>query len=322
MEEFVSDRLRHIKGVDVGEVSSGFVTFSSSLPWTRFQNLRYLNNCFLLLHTGTGLVRGGRGVRSLLERKIHITPTLRAIARNKITFRVVGSVANETIALDPDAQKYMEGQIARGLKLRVSVRAPSVEFWALTRKDGFSYFGVRISSLRKENKEREYGELRSEIAHLMVLLSNPKPTDVVFDPFCGRGGVLFERGYAAPYVALIGADNDPALIADAKNKLSKLKNVTLLHEDSLQSSVKSGSVSKVITDPPWGLYDADVGIDFYTRLFVELERVLRPQGTVVLLSGAKEVLQDVLPKTVFTIEKHYDILVSGKKAGLYKLRKP
>ena len=55
----------------------------------------------------------------------------------------------------------------------------------------------------------------------------------------------------------------------------------------------------------------------------EFYRVLKPNSVVVILVGKKELFETVLKKISdkFSLESKYDILVSGKKAAVYKLVK-
>jgi len=51
--------------------------------------------------------------------------------------------------------------------------------------------------------------------------------------------------------------------------------------------------------------------------------VLVPNGILVVLTGAKKIFEEAFKGTAntLTMENRYDILVSGKKAAIYKLHR-
>ena len=222
LEAFVAERLKRIGHVRIVRTESGLVEFASDAGWKRFQNIRYISNSFLVLRTAES-ARGDDAVRAALSASFPITKSIKEITAGKKTFAVITVRENETIR--PREALEAEKRFERVFRLRAVPMAPSVELWALVRESGRWYTCLRLSSVRKENKERNPGELRSDIANIMALASHPHSSDVVYDPFCGSGALLFERGYAAPYQKMYAADNDPRMISLAEEKIARLKNV-------------------------------------------------------------------------------------------------
>ena len=322
LEEFVAERLKRGGHVRIVRSEGGLVEFVSDLEWGRFQSVRYVTNCFMVLRRGEAK-HTDEAVRAVFSASFPITKTIKEILAGKRTFALVTAIENETVR--PREAVEAEKRLARLFRLREVPNVPSLECWAHVRHSGWWYLCIRLTSLRKENKSRESGELRSDIANIMTLISHPHSSDVVYDPFCGSGTLLLERGYAAPYQKMYAADNDADMVRRAEEKLARLKNVFIKIEDAAFSSLASGSVSTIITDPPWGSFQKieDPTI-FYQNMLTEFARVLRPDGVVVMLSGAKETMGVLLLgdfKNVFMLVKKYDILYSGKKTALYKLRK-
>ena len=57
-------------------------------------------------------------------------------------------------------------------------------------------------------------------------------------------------------------------------------------------------------------------------MLLEFNRVLKLDGVIILLIGAKEIFENVLRdkfSNTFRLKRKYDILVSGKKAAIYQL---
>jgi tRNA G10 N-methylase Trm11 len=92
--------------------------------------------------------------------------------------------------------------------------------------------------------------------------------------------------------------------------------------------VPDQSIDSIVTDPPWGLYQSGTAPKegelqaFYAEIFREFERMLKPSGTLVLLSACKAEVDACLEKSArLRAEKKYDVLVSGKKARVWVMRK-
>ncbi len=88
-------------------------------------------------------------------------------------------------------------------------------------------------------------------------------------------------------------------------------------------SFDNNFITKIVTDPPWGLYENIENIEsFYSAMIKELVRVLKPKGIIVLLTARKDEFEKILSKqkNLELLEK-YEILVSGKKSGIYKAKK-
>lgn len=88
--------------------------------------------------------------------------------------------------------------------------------------------------------------------------------------------------------------------------------------------IADGSIDKIITDPPWGIYSAiDVIDNFYTKALKEMIRVLKPGGLIVMLVGRNVDMEKILEQFTerLKIIESYNILISGKKATIFVLSK-
>ena len=135
------------------------------------------------------------------------------------------------------------------------------------------------------------------LAACMARLAGPHPQEVVWDPFCGSGLELVERGLLGGVKALLGTDLDPKAIAVAEANISaaKLSNVQSISEcifvesdfrDALKpghpAGIRPGGVSLIITNPPLG---RRVRVKDMQGLFADLYRAasvaLKPGGRLV-----------------------------------------
>lgn len=94
------------------------------------------------------------------------------------------------------------------------------------------------------------------LAACMVRLAGHQSNEVVWDPFCGSGLELVERGLLGGVKALYGTDLDGKAIEVAKANLSaaNLSDIKPILEcrDFRDAGIPPGSISLVITNPPLG----------------------------------------------------------------------
>lgn len=131
------------------------------------------------------------------------------------------------------------------------------------------------------------------LAACMARLAGHHPNEVVWDPFCGSGLELVERGLLGGIKTLHGTDLDPKATAIAKANISaaKLSDVQSLFvesdfRDALKpghpAEIRPGGVSLIITNPPLG---RRVRVKDMQGLFADLYRAasvaLKPGGRLV-----------------------------------------
>ncbi|MBI4100044.1 hypothetical protein HY440_03485 [Candidatus Microgenomates bacterium] len=264
---------------ELGELFDGLVTYKTTAGSDQIKKLRFLNNSFVVVDKNVDLSNLGR------------------------KFRVVFSRENKLVAVEKKVLVEKENEIARRFGLVVDRANPDVEFWYLTRRDGKEFFGARLTKHPDYKDILKPGQLRPELANLLCLLSEPKASDVFLDPFAGSGAIASERA-AFPAKKIISTD-----IAQAV--------------DAWHLKLADSSVDKIVTDPPWGV-EVGRGLDiekFYQEMLAEFCRVVRPGGLVVFLIGQRDLFDSLVIKfsDKLQLERRLDILVSGKKAGVFKL---
>ncbi|MEM3675783.1 MAG: N-6 DNA methylase, partial [Thermoplasmataceae archaeon] len=93
--------------------------------------------------------------------------------------------------------------------------------------------------------------LHPKIARLMVNLARVKNGDVVFDPFCGTGGILIEAGFMG--MRVIGNDVSLQMYSGARLNLKyyHIRDAMFFNKDfvNLQPEFKADSI---VTDLPYG----------------------------------------------------------------------
>jgi hypothetical protein len=127
---------------------------------------------------------------------------------------------------------------------------------------------------------------------------------------------------ALPYGRAIYSDlaaGEPAL--QVPPEIRRRSRVTVLAEDALDlPSISTGSVSSIVTDPPWGEYDR-LHVDFDTfarQMMTSFDRVLDPRrGRMVLLLSrrAAEVTHGLWPFANLKLVQTHLLLVNGHPAS-------
>lgn len=269
----------------------GLIVYESSSSPNEVKNLRYLNNSFLKLESFS----------------MHVPLNFQPAK----TFRVIISRENEFVHIPNSKLEKFEATVKSAYHLQVDRTSPDIEFWKPTRKEGQELFGIRITKHPDRKKVLAKGQLRPELANLLCIISEPQASDTVLDPFAGSGAISAERALL-PHKKILTGD-----ISGNGREISKMDATSL-------TGIEPEGIDKIITDPPWGIsvgQDLDLE-NFYQKMLSEFYRVLKPRGIAVILIGKKELFENLLKKyeSKFKSETKYDILVSGKKAGVFKIR--
>ena len=233
-------------------------------------------------------------------------------------------------------QSYRRNQMQGAVERAVHRRFPKwrlvpddahVELW-LQQTGRQVRLGLRLTD--RTMRHRTYkianrpASLRPTIARALVQLTRPEDGDVFLDPMCGAGTVMIERALAGRYALVQGGDIDEQAVAGTlENFGNRHKPRDVYHWDARQLPLPHQSVDKVATNPPWG---RQVGSVFelrtlYASAFAEIDRVLRPNGVVAVLSSEWNAIKSALAQTNLTlIEQIKDIAVLGRRADILSHR--
>ena len=322
---------KHIPDLKIYQLFDGAVLFDTVKSYEKL-NMYCFNNIFLVItyaENKNGDIESF--IRQIVSARLH-DDTISDDSKNHKTFRVVISSGNQFVSINEKLKIKIENLISSQSKLKLNRSSSNVEFWILYRTEGFCYFLKRLSKHIAYEKILNKGELHPEITFLMNWLSDPDKNDIVLDPFCGNGSIPIGRALIFPAKKIFALDFDNNMISIAKNKiignksLSDMKNIVIKKVDIkyLDEELLHESVDKIVTDPPWGSYqNLNMEIEeFCKMILLKMEKVLKNNGIIVLLLGRNDYIEK-LAKTIpnLSLEKNYNVLISGKKANLVKLRK-
>ena len=248
------------------------------------------------------------------------------------TFRVISRLSGgqqpfRRIDLERAVAKALGNRLGRGW--RPVDDHSEVEFWA--NLIGFDFIcGMRLSDARMRHRDYKQSHvaasLRPSVAATLVWLTDPRPGDVFLDPMCGAGTILVERGMAAPHCQLLGGDiRADALAAAAENIGRKHKPRQLLQWDTRALPLRSGSVDKVATNPPFGkqLGSHRENVGLYAALFREIDRVLSSSGRAIVISSEAALIRESVRRWPrLHIVRGHSATILGLRATIYVIERP
>lgn len=317
---------KFVKGAKILTLLDGLVVYESNADVNRIRQLNFFNNSFVVLHKFEETTEKITFENMIRVAEEYLTTIPKLLGKKDKSFRIIASDENQLVSIDKRILGVLERKIviASGNKIGLDIYQPDLEFWFLKRREQVGFFMLRITknSSGKFNK----GELRPEMAYILNYLSEPAANDVFMDPFCGYGAIPLERAKNFPFKALVSIDIDRGYFNYTSRIFSKVKasgKILIKQGDFLEHLEEENSVDKVVTDPPWGEYEQVKDIkEFYSNILKEFSRVLRKNGIVVLLTSKKQEFEELLNGfKEFKLLEKYDILVSGKKAGVFKFKK-
>ncbi len=249
--------------------------------------------------------------------------------KGRATFRVIarkqgGSPSYRRV----DVQRAIEkGVLARyNNKWKVVEDGAAIEVW-VTLLGTEVIVGLRLSdqSMRHRTYKIRHlaASLRPTVAAAMVFLSTPQPSDVFLDPMCGAGTILIERALAGPYTMLLGGDSsEQAIEVCQANVGTQHQSLEIRHWDASGLPLPDASVDKVVSNLPFGeqIGSHEENSVLYPAFFVQMLRVVRPGGRLVLLTGERALMRQILSShPELHVQQAFGVQVLGMAATVYVL---
>lgn len=309
-------------------IKDGLIIYKTSSPIERIKSVPYFNNSFLVIKYFPKLE--ANPIKQMFKQVLN-DPGLenvisKSISKKRTTFRIIAK-DEQMVSVDKNILTNLERKLSRINNLVVDRTLPQIEFWFMIRREGYGLFGLRLTKRPNYEKTLEKGELYPEFAAILCLLSEPSREDIFLDPFCGYGSIPMQRVKNFPYKQVLASDIDPKLTNRLGDKVKKMGKKIVVGRWDAQDlrTFENNSVDKIVTDPPWGLHSGtNLNIDnLYKRMLLEFSRVLKQNGILVVLTANKELFDELLhtSRENFMLIAKYDTLVSGRKAGVYKIQK-
>jgi len=309
----------------------GLLTYQSGRDAAAVRALPFFNNSFVVLKTfpALGAERGEDVLGEMLSLALRDGDLAGRLPRQlKGTFRLVTSWSNVLTAVDRELLEKVEARLAASGRLRPHRGRPDHEIWLSYRSEGYGFLLLRLTRHTVHEKVLAKGTLRPELAWMLCWLSEPREGELMLDPFCGSGAIPLMRATQFPRGLVLASDLDAALVEKLKAKVKEgdlKRRVVVRQGDARQlSRYEDGSIHKIVTDPPWGLFQELPGGPeaFYREVLAELARVLIAGGLLVILLARADFLPPLLESVpALELVERWPILLSGKKAEIFKLRR-
>ncbi|PID85680.1 MAG: hypothetical protein CSB13_06830 [Chloroflexi bacterium] len=226
-------------------------------------------------------------------------------------------------------QSYMERTVLDAMMTRYPrwqpiTDGPQVELWVnILGSHLLCGFRITDRTIKRQHKLRQTvpGSLRPSVAAAMVGLTQPDEDDVFLDPFCGDGIMLHERKLFGGYAQLWGANTVTEQVVIAETNLSIRRSGKLPPQVSLATWVdlKLPIESEVVDKIATSLLGIEMGMG---SVFKEIERVLIPGGTAVVLSSDYDKIKDTIRHCpTLEIMTGYSVKPGNRWGRIYIIRK-
>ncbi len=310
-----------LPGVRIQSVYSGLVRYAWKGKQQAAFNVPYFGNTFQVLRVFSGK---DLDFRRMVDSVVHSRGGALCVSGGK-TFRIRFSRENAFCKVDASVQQTAERAVLSRSRMQLDRVHPGTELWYLLRSEGIGFYAQLLQKRKATEKQLHPGQLRPELAALLCAAAEVRPIDTVCDPFAGYGSIPMQLLEQHRFHRLYVFDIDEEKIALLRKNLHPgRKDVTIAPCDALRlDRLDDSSVDAYITDPPWGYYEQiDDIAAFYAGMLAAFAQKAASGARIVLLSARKEELTSALhAQNAFSLSDRYDILVNGKKAAVFVLRK-
>lgn len=155
--------------------------------------------------------------------------------------------------------------------------------------------GLRIAahSLHRRPYKQQHlpGSLKPPVAAAMIQLAGLQPGQIMIDPFCGAGTIVIEA--ALQGIVSIGGDITAEAVKTARADVPRgASHAALFQWDARRQPFADISIDSVVSNLPWGkqVSSPDDLPTLYRVSFAEMQRTVKPGGSIVLLTNQPELL--------------------------------
>ena len=319
-----------LKDAKIVHIDETVVLYETGVKEKTICDLPCFSNTFLVFDYDLAL--NNHSIGALAQRLIK-TPFARIIEKRlekkPTTFRFMAWSEGTPQAIEKQDLTTLETNLGKKNVLIKNRTNPQIEIALHARRGGWGFTGLRLTRPSWEDKLKKKKiatGLSDQIAYLIAAIAAPQETDVVLDPCAGNGTIPSTLAIHFPAKTVIATDLNEQAVHSMKVLHRKIgKRLVIDRMDALtMTEVPDGSIDMIVTDPPWGLMqeiDGDIAL-FYQTLLSTFGRVLKSHGTLVLLSAQKDIIEQYIHAHPddWVLHNKWNILVNGKKAGVYKLQ--
>lgn len=306
MESIIRDRLKACGAKNIQIIDSALV-FSCQ----KELNLKCINNLFLIMSAFYSQ---------------SVTDTAKKISRLSFdflktegkSFRVIIMDCGKLRSIPQKIMHELEMNIVKQTRLSVSRANPDIEIWINRRSDGRAFFMQRVNKHAAFDKKLKKGELRPDIADVMLYMAKINKESVVVDMFGGWGAIAAAADEKR-YKTMLTGDINSECVSYQKERLKNKRGCIVKKWDAQNLPIEDSSVDAVVTDPPWGEYKETDTVKLYESFINEVSRILKKSGMLVFLSSAYNDSCRALKKYSFNFS-YTAIKINGRDAWIFKAK--
>ena len=188
--------------------------------------------------------------------------------------------------------------------------------------------GLIRNLFRREWKvENVPAGINPSLAYVLCLIAELNDNDIVYDPFCGAGTIAITAakyfGVTKVFASDISGTAVDKTIANSKAANLSSKKFITFRSNISQVTLKKNSVSKVISNLPFGVRTNDhaQNIKAYMNLAVRSHVFLKEEGKLILYTQEKELVRENFKAPVFEIENEIVIEQGGLYPSVFVIEK-
>ncbi len=316
---------RLLRGCQIYDLYNGLIVYRFDGKPDAFKRVNIFSNTYLVLHR-----QNNPTFKSMVQQAAaKADPSFTGRVRSGQTFRVRFQKNGKLEHVDKPIIAQAEDLIKRRARLRVDRENPDWEFWYIIRSENIGLYCMLVERREQTDRTLPQGALRPELAQCICLYAGTAAGETLLDPFAGNGSLVSQLLKSRKYACVMMGDSDLNVVRRLRRQFAPMieqsKAAVYQWDAREMTPIESDSVDRVITSAPWGIHEADrYGnlLAFYVDFMCEFARILRPGGTLVMLTAARSEAMRAMRETGFLPAGYMDILVNGKKATVFRLKKP
>jgi len=188
--------------------------------------------------------------------------------------------------------------------------------WRVMIRDREAVIAVRLATAPLHRRPYKVasipGTVHPPVAAVMARLAEIHSGHKVLDPCCGAGTILIEAANIEPGAHYHGRDISDESLTAARENSAGVDTVIWSQGDAGRLDLVSGSMDRVLVNPPWGQQVDSQKTLMHGRLALwsEIRRVLRDNGLLTALVHSPED-EEMMVKAGFVVQSRFPLSLFG-----------
>lgn len=173
------------------------------------------------------------------------------------------------------------------------------------------------------------GGLNATVAAAVVSLAHIRVTDRIYCPMCGSGTLAIEAARAVSLEhPIVASDISQTSVTCTETNVAamafKNSNILISKEDATRTAFEPKSINLVLVNMPWGdaVSTIEENDDLYPAFFQEMQRILSPQGRILVITHDMRRFESFLSKSSWNFEQKLQVFHGGHYPRVYLLKGP